>query len=216
MQRLAPTAMAVCLFVALAGCQGSNATAAPTATTAAPTFTATAGPPDVVSMTLPGNWQKVELSPASIQSLIAKVGPSNPQLATALNQMLQPGSLAKFLLFALDYDGGTYVGNVNVSSAAIAGLSLDAIGPLIVAQLESAGATNVQSSPVSLPAGDALRLTYGLKVSSSSATVNVAGHAFLVVSDGRLYQVTFSCIAADTAPCLAQADDMVLTFRIGT
>jgi hypothetical protein len=128
-------------------------------------------------MALPGNWQKVELSQESIQSLITTLGPSNPQLATALNQVLQPGGLARFQLFALDYDGSTYIGNVNVSSAAIPALSLDTIGPLIEAQLTSAGATDVQSTPVTLPAGDALRLSYTLKVNSSSATVSVTGHA---------------------------------------
>jgi hypothetical protein len=167
-------------------------------------------------MALPGNWQKVELSQEAIQGLITTLGPSNPQLATALNQMLQPGALAKFLLFALDYDGKTYVGNANVSSAAIPGLSLDSVGPLIDAQLTSAGATNVESAPVTLPAGDALRLSYGLRVSSTSTTVNVAGRAFLIVSGDRLYQVTFSCIAADPAPCLTQADQMIQSFRIGT
>jgi hypothetical protein len=210
-------AIAACLLFGLAGCQSSNATSAPTATAvASPTAAASAAPPDVVSMTLPGNWQKVELSQESIQSLITTLGPSNPQLAAALNQMLQPGALDRFLLFALDYDGGTYVGNANVSSAAIAGLSLDSVGPIIVAQLTSAGATNVESAPVTLPAGHALGLSYGLRVSSTSTTVNVAGRAFLVVSGDRLYQVTFSCIAADPAPCLTQADEMIQTFRIGT
>lgn len=212
----ARVAIAACFLLVIAGCQSSNATTAPTATPVESPTTADASAVPSVSMALPGSWQKVELSEASIQSLITTLGPSNPQLATALNQMLQPGGLARFQLFALDYDGSTYIGNVNVSSAAIPALSLDTIGPLIEAQLTSAGATDVQGSPVTLPAGDALRLSYTLKVSSSSTTVSVTGRAFLVVSGDRFYQVTFSCIAADPAPCLTQADEMIQTFRIGT
>jgi len=218
------TALAFGLVVILAGC-GSSQTApgaSPTAAsipTAAPGNTAapggTAAPAAGITLTLLPNWQKVDLTREALQNMVTTLGPSNPQLAAALNQLLTSGQFSSFLLYALGYNGTAYIGNTNATSFPVGALDLDGLGPLMEGQLKNIGVANFSSSKVTIPAGTALALKYTLTVHSGATDVLVTGHAWIVIQNGQAYQVTFSCNPPDPSPCLSQGDQMIQTFRIG-
>ncbi len=220
---------AICLLAAIAtACQTSNGSPPPSGSGAAITSTQGAGggasaQPIVagakpVSMTLLPNWKKVELTDAGLRSLLDSVATSNPLLAKTLTDLLASRGYTKFALYAIGSAGSRYLGSVNIAESPATGLDLAGLGQLFEGQLRDVGATELTSKVVTLPAGPAVRLSYSLIVSSGSAappgTVNGRLYVFLV--EGITYDVTFSCASPDSTDCLAQADQMIQTLRIGT
>lgn len=190
------------------------------AATALPTLTAAASPagsPVVAGITMPllSNWQEVELTRDSLQNMVTTLGPTNPQLAAALTQLLASGQFSSFLLYALGYNGAAYIGNLNVTSFPVGPLDLDGIGPLMEGQLKNVGVANFVSTKVSLPGGDALSMQHTLTIHAATGDVKVSGHAYIFLTGGQAYQVTFSCNPPDPAACLAQGDQMIQGFRVG-
>ena len=215
-------ALVLGLIVVLAGCGAGQATGGPTPTTGGPPAATPAGsvaasPPAATGagLTLLSNWQKVDLTREGLQNMVTTLGPSNPQLAAALNQLLTSGQFSQFLLYALGYDGATYIGNVNITTFAVGALDLDGLGPLMEGQLKNVGVANYSATKVVLPAGNALLLKYTLTVHSGTTDLVVSGNAYIVIASGQAYQVTFSCNPPDPAACLAQGAQMIQTFRIG-
>jgi hypothetical protein len=228
--RIARIAVAGCVIAVAAGCQGSQTSTAPTGSVATLGPSAGLGASGVpgasqpivtgsrpISMTLLPNWTKVELTDAGLRAVLTSVATSNPLLAKTLTDLLQSGAYLHFALYAIGYDGGLYIGNVNVSEAPVPGLDLDGLGPVLESQLTSLGASNLVTTHVALPAGPGLRLTYTLTVSpGSGAPVTVDGRLFVFIVDSVTYDVTFSCGGPDPSACLAQADQMIQTFHIGS
>jgi hypothetical protein len=166
-------------------------------------------------MTLAPGWRKVEMTAEAIRSTAASFESSNPQLAAALNQLLQSGQFQAIQLYAIDYDGDKAIGNLNAASFLIGPFDLDATASLLASQLKVAGATEVQASHVALPAGDSVLMSYQLVVGVGSAARTVTGHAYVLLRDRRGYQVTFTCSGPDPTACLKQGDEMIRTYQIG-
>jgi hypothetical protein len=229
--------LAACLIVVAAACQpqgstpptGSGAVIVPSvgpggsgAAGSSQPIVAGAKP---VSMTLLPSWKRVELTDSGLQSAAASVATSNPLLAKTLTDLLDSHGYAKFALYAIGYDGDRYLGTVNVAESPATGLDLPSLGQLFEGQIRDAGATNLASKTIGLPAGaagsggpavQAVQVSYSLIVSSGSAApaTNVDGRLYVFLVDGITYDVTFTCAGPDSSACLAQADQMMQTFRI--
>ncbi len=227
--RIVALAVATCLLAAIVtGCQSSNGSTPPSGSGAAITPSQLPGAgassqPIVagakpVSMTLLPNWKEVELTDAGVRSVLDSVATSNPLLAKTLTDLLASRGYTKFALYAIGYAGDRYLGSVNVSESPATAIDLAGLGQLFEGQLRDVGATDLTSKVVTLPAGPAVQLGYSLTVTSGSAappgTVNGRLYVFLV--GGITYDVTFSCVGPDSTHCLAQADQMIQTFRIGS
>jgi hypothetical protein len=171
------------------------------------------GTPLAVDLDLPTGWREVELTDAGINAAIADVGPANPTVADALRQLLSGGQLNAIRFYGLDLDGKSVIGNVNVSTARFTGLSLDTAAQLYASQIITAGATDVSNTSVNLPAGSGAVVAYKLK--TPGATVPVSGRSYLILRDGWGYVTTVSCYQADPTPCLADADAIARSLRIG-
>jgi hypothetical protein len=228
--------LASCVIAVAAGCQSLPGSSAPTGSgSVGPSAGSSPGgsfQPIVaggkpVSMTLLSNWRKVELSDAGLRTAIASVTTSNPLLAKTLTDLLDSHGYAKFALYAIGYDGDRYLGTVNVAESPATGLDLQGLGQLFEGQVRDVGATDLVSKSIGLPAGPAgpagpvvpaVELSYSLIVSSGSAAppASVDGRLFVFLVDGITYDVTFSCAGPDSSTCLAQADQMIQTFRIGS
>lgn len=193
----------------------SAAVATPTATSAPPTIAPTTAPststggspvaaaslplngriaiPDKgIAITLPPTWSRVDLGPNGMTDMLKAAG---SQLPAGLQQMLTSQvaqmSAAGVTLFAFrtptsDLPAGT---TVNVLVLPNIGLTLDTYQTFAVGQLQAAlGAdTKIDVSRISAPVGDMIRLSYLLKVGTS--TVGTLQYIFLTATK----QVIISC-----------------------
>jgi hypothetical protein len=234
--RTAALGVAAFMITAVAACQGAQTSTMPTgsgtsivpsggpAAATTPPIVAGAKP---VSMTLLPNWKKVDLTDAGLRVAIASVTTSNPLLAKTLTDLLESHGYAKFALYAIGYDGDRYIGTINIAESPATGTDLAGLGQLFEGQIRDAGATELVSKEVSLPAGPAgpagppvpaVQLSYNLIKSSDTAAppANVDGRLYVFLIDGITYDVTFSCAGPDSSRCLGEADQMIQTLRIGS
>jgi hypothetical protein len=220
--------VALAVVAALSGCQGtSTGSSEPTSSPpSSPTTDATAAgatpAPSVAAadilkatMTLAEGWDEIEMTEAALQSAVTLIEPTNPQVAATLSQLLASGQFKAIQLYALGYDHGAYLGNVNISSYPVGPMTFDLLAPLMESEFKAAGANDIASSRVVVAGMDALLLEYSLTLNPATGPVTVYGHAYQFIQNGRIYQATFSCNGPDTTRCFSQAGEMIQSFRLG-
>ena len=121
-------------------------------------------------------------------------GRGEPELAgdvgDAVKKLVDEGGL----LYASDTSNpGKFLTNVNLIKVTGVTSGLGLLQQQAQTQLTAAGATNVSSTQVSLPAGDAVRTTYTVPVTLSDGTkAEIAGLQVYFLTQGNLYVLTFS------------------------
>jgi hypothetical protein len=169
----------------------------------------------VAHIKLPKNWQSVELTEASLRATLTAIGSSNPQLAQALNQLLDSGSYKHLTQYAIGYVGTSTIGNVLVTDPSSAGgFGLDAVAPSLEGVLKNLGATNYSAVHVNLPAGDALLASYDLSVTVGTRTVSITGREYVLIVDDQAFVAAFTCQVPKDARCLADASAMIKSLTI--
>jgi hypothetical protein len=212
----APAASPI-LFYSLGPDTTSVPSASPTpsptpATTPVPSLAATA---DSFDFKLPSNWHEVEMTEASLRELAAAASSDNPQLKAIYDDLLAGNRFKQLEYFAIGYHGLQMIGDLNVMvTDGTAGIGLDALRPLMEGQLAQAGATNVASSRVTLPAGDALRLTYKMAIKLPTGATTMSGDAYLLLKARHLYAIAFTCLPDAKKSCLTQASSIIRTFSL--
>ncbi len=143
---------------------------------------------------LPPGWQNFDLTSADVDAIIAAATQANPELqgdvGDAVKKLVQEGGL----LYASDTSNpGKFLTNVNLIRVAGVTSGLGLLQQQAQTQLTAAGATDVSSTQVSLPAGDAVRTTYTVPVTLADGTkTEVAGLQVYVLANQNLYVLTFS------------------------
>jgi hypothetical protein len=150
------------------------------------------------ALTLPEGWQRIDLTDQDIdQVLDAGVGAMSPEAAELLRTQVRTMAASGIKMFAIDQNGITpeFVTNANVLVIPTGGVSLDLIEPTVVSQLETTLPDidgEIETERVTLPAGEALRISYVLGLSPNGSDVDVAIHQFLVVGDTNGVYLTVS------------------------
>ena len=143
---------------------------------------------------LPPGWQNFDLTSADVDAIIAAATQANPNLqgdvGDAVKKLVNEGGL----LYASDTSNpGKFLTNVNLIRVAGVTSGLGLLQQQAQTQLTAAGATNVSSTQVSLPAGDAVRTTYTVPVTLADGTkTEVAGLQVYFLTQQNLYVLTFS------------------------
>jgi hypothetical protein len=143
---------------------------------------------------LPPGWQSFDLTATDVDAIIAAAAEANPALAgnigDAVKQLVAEGGL----LYASDISNpGDFLTNVNLIRVQGVTSGLGLLQQQAQSQLTAAGATNVSSTQVQLPAGDAVRTTYTVPVTlADGTTTEVAGLQVYFLTQQNLYVLTFS------------------------
>ncbi len=143
---------------------------------------------------LPPGWQSFDLTATDVDAIIAAAAEANPALAgnigDAVKQLVAEGGL----LYASDISNpGNFLTNVNLIRVQGVTSGLGLLQQQAQSQLTAAGATNVSSTQVQLPAGDAVRTTYTVPVTlADGTTTEVAGLQVYFLTQQNLYVLTFS------------------------
>jgi pyruvate dehydrogenase E2 component (dihydrolipoamide acetyltransferase) len=111
-------------------------------------------PEDGFALELPPGWEEVPLE--EFGSTLERGAESDAQLDELLTEQVRAAVAQGARLFAVQGEEGTNL-IVNISDSG--GETLDAVEPQVVPQLEQLGFTDTATEEVTLPAGDAIRLT---------------------------------------------------------
>jgi len=206
--------LALAAVLAAGACGGSpSPSPAPTPT---PTPTASPGDSSGLRVPLPAGWQEVELTEEALQAQIDALAGTNPELAEPLRQLLEGGAFEAFIFYALGFEGLEPIGNVNAVTFPMPGLDIEAVTPLIEGQFAQIGATDIEIDQRTVLGTDGLVMAYRLPVTDAGGeSATYSGRAYIAIVDGVAYNLTVTCIAADPAPCLADADTMAAGMTLG-
>jgi hypothetical protein len=197
---------------ATTGAGSADSTTAGTLPPAPEGFTVIDRRADGFAIALPPGWENFDLTEADVDAIVAAATQANPNLqsgvADAVKQLVQQGGL----LYASDTSNpGKFLTNVNLIKVTGVDSGLDLLQEQAQSQLSAAGATNVSSTQVSLPAGDAIRTTYTVPVTLADGTqIEVAGLQVYMLVDSTLYVLTFSTDQPDEYS--STFDQVIATF----
>ena len=172
------------------------------------------------ALTLPDGWRRIDLAGDDVDRFMdAGLDAMSPEAADALRNQVRTMAASGIKLFAIDQNGITpeFVTNANVLVLPTGGVSLDLIEPTVVSQLEATLTDingDVETERVTLPAGEALKISYELGLSPAGGSdVNVAIHQYLVVGDTNGVYLTVSGVPGEdlesTALEIAQTLELV-------
>jgi hypothetical protein len=171
------------------------------------------------AITLPEGWRQIPLDGSSTGEIEALL-PAGSQIAAAFETELATAVAAGMAFMAIDLRSATLaagnISTVNVNVQAPSNLPLTLMESLVTGLLDSApGVTNVAAKLVTLPAGQAIRVTYTLTITPSvGQSVKLAATQFVLLSTKHTYTISFACQYAAASSCRSQADAMMKTFDI--
>src|SRR4029077_3884346 len=129
-----------------------------------------------------------------VDAIVAAATQANPQLqgdvGDAVKKLVEEGG---FLYPSATINPCKCLPKVNLIRVSGVTSGLGLLQQQAQTQLTAAGATDVSSTQVSLPAGDAVRTTYTVPVTLSDGTkAEIAGLQVYFLTQGNLYVLTFS------------------------
>jgi len=164
-----------------------------------------------LTITLAEGWQAYELDEAGVEA-IGELFPPDSQIGQLLGGQAGALAAAGVKLWAIDPREASVVDDfaptLNVIEQPMpAGLTIELLGGLAKAQLEGLeAASDVTVESVDLPAGPAVKATYGIdQALADGSAVSAVGTQYYLANEESLYIVTF------TAPGQA-AEELVPVF----
>jgi hypothetical protein len=148
------------------------------------------------SLGVPKSWTAITREQLHDTGALERFAKENPTIAPTLQGVLEPGSPIKFL--ALDSEvKQKFVTNVNVVVQDVPdGMDLPDLERSSIAELSALRVVHgLKTRVTSLPAGQALKLTYLMQLRYGAATRSVATLQYALIEDGKSYIVTYSTLA---------------------
>jgi hypothetical protein len=170
------------------------------------------------AITLPEGWRRIPLGVSAAD--LARFFPPGSEMGQLIGGQVGQAAILGIKLWAFDFRPKSivagYAPNLSVIvQPATAGFSLATVKELILAQLKSiTGVTHVEAAAVVLPAGDAVRTTYELQLTTAAgAVVDSVGIQFYVLGPKHVFVATFSCPQSAAASCSITADETIHTLQ---
>ena len=164
------------------------------------------------AVTLPTQWQMIDLSADRLQQNLQALADANPQVAAIVEKQVQPLVNARFSFYAVELNDDVlnrgFATTANLLKLPLpADISLDFYAQLMAKQAEEKyGLTSpISLTPDSLPAGKSIMLTYEISETTSGVNQALAVTQYLIMQGQTVYALTFT-----TTP--AQADSYTATF----
>lgn len=161
-------------------------------------------------ITLPREWQPVDLSADRMTSSLSAFASANPQAAALVEEQFQSIANARFTFFAAELSPAVldtgFATTVSLLRQPLPkGITLDFYSQLTAKQVQEKFAltTPVSLAPGSLPAGKIVALSYKM----SGANGELAVTTYLIMQAQTVYDLTFTTISA-------QAESNAQTFAM--
>jgi hypothetical protein len=149
------------------------------------------------SLGVPKSWTAITRDELRETGAIERFSKDNPAVAPVLDGILRSGSPMKFIALDPAVQQG-FVTNVNVVVQDVPDdMELSDLARSSAADLRSLGVVRgLRTGVVSLPAGEAVKITYRMQLQYGAATRSVATLQYALIADGKSYVVTYSTLPA--------------------
>lgn len=202
------------VLLALAGCGGGDdepAADEPQQTGAADGFAAYEVESGGFTLSVPEEWKTAKIDEILNEGGLDKIRQEDPELAQQVEPFAQPGSPVKFVALDPDVQGG-FATNVNVYVEEVPdGVTRDQYFEASLQKLTDAFGAPEQER-VSLPGGEAVRVSYEQEIASGR---KVAIVQYILFEEGTGYVLTYSTLPersaeyADTFETSAESFDLL-------
>lgn len=147
------------------------------------------------SLGVPKSWTAISRDELRETGAIERFSKDNPAVAPTLDGVLRSGSPMKFIALDPAAKQG-FVTNVNVVVQDVPDdMELSDLARSSAADLRTLGVVRgLRTSMVSLPAGDAVKITYRMQLRYGTATRSVATLQYALIAGGNSYVVTYSTL----------------------
>lgn len=168
------------------------------------------------SLGVPKSWTAITREELRETGAVERFARDNPTVAPMLRGVLKAGSPVKF--FALDpaVEQG-FVTNVNVVVQDVPDdMELPDLARTSVSDLRALGVVrDLKTAVTSLPAGQALKMTYRMQLRYGTTTRSVATLQYAFIDDGTSYIVTYSTLPDLERQYASAFADSARSFRVG-
>jgi hypothetical protein len=147
------------------------------------------------SLGVPKSWTAITRDELRESGAMERFSRDNPAIAPVLDGILRSGSPMKFIALDPAIRQG-FVTNVNVVVQDVPDdMELSDLARSSAADLRSLGVVRgLRTSVVSLPAGEAVKINYRMRIRYGAATRSVATLQYALIEDGESYVVTYSTL----------------------
>ena len=208
---IARAALLTISTVVVLACGGTTASPSPSAPTPTETASAAASAPAAAAtpaasqattgrielpdkgfaVTLPDGWQSFPVDPAALQKMADAVG-TKSGIGQSLQRAIDSGQTAALSFWAFDMSDATPGSrNVTVLTQPAANIPLSLVESAVKGQISAIGGSDIVTETVTLPAGEALRLTYTLTVPNAAGDqIQTSQALYWIQTDKRTIVVT--------------------------
>ncbi|HRK21013.1 MAG TPA: hypothetical protein PLX06_04365 [Fimbriimonadaceae bacterium] len=170
-------------------------------------------------VSLPKGWNAIDLTAGDLDKVMDAAMAASPGAKSMEAQIRAAASSGMIKVMALHpKDGETdFVENMNVVVTDLpSGVTLKQIEEAYRSQVGamSVPGSEIKGDPVDLPVGKAMRMQTKLNM-QSGANKYVASLAYMFAEGGKSYTVTFSSKPDRETAIIAEADEIMSTFKIG-
>lgn len=160
------------------------------------------------AITLPTQWQMIDLSAERLQQNLQALADANPQVAAMVETQVQLVVNARFNFYAVELTDDVLNRGFATTTHLLklplpADISLDFYAQLMAKQAEEKyGLTSpISLTPDSLPTGKSIILTYEISETTSGVNQTLAVTQYLIMQGQTIYALTFT-----TTPAQAESD----------
>ncbi len=158
------------------------------------------------AVTLPDGWTRIDLEADDLEQIMEAAGSVNPELAGVYSAQIKAMLATGLVLFAFGPD--PLVGsNVNILSVPNFGMTLDLLEAANVAQIKAMAQGDVTSERVTLPAGEALHLTY--QIAAAGAPTSPTIDQYLLLTPESQLMVSVTNASTDAAKEIVESIEVI-------
>jgi hypothetical protein len=170
----------------------ASASAAATPAASQPTTGRIELPDKGFAVTLPDGWQSFPVDPVALQKMADALG-TKTGIGQSLQRAIDTGQTAALSFWAFDMaDAAPGSRNVTVLTQPAANIPLSLVESAVKGQIAAIGGVGeIESKTVTLPAGEALRLTYTLTVPNAAGDeIKTSQALYWIQTDKRTIVIT--------------------------
>jgi hypothetical protein len=167
------------------------------------------------SLGVPKSWTAITREELRETGAVERFSRDNPAVAPLLDGILRSGSPMKFIALDPAVRQG-FATNVNVVVEDVPDdMELSDLARSSAADLRTLGVVRgLRTGIVSLPAGEAVKITYRMQLRYGTVTRSVATLQYALIADGKSYVVTYSTLPGLKQRYASAFEDSAQSFRV--
>jgi hypothetical protein len=168
------------------------------------------------SVAVPHSWEAVTADASPESDSLEAVLEKAPTLQPSVEALREPGSVLKFVAFDPEVREEFATNFTVVVEQLAAGVTFEKYASTLITQLELVPVVvgDVERADLELPAGEAVRASYRLKLTAAGRTTIVSTLQYALVADRAAYTLTYTTLPDLAGDYEAAFEDSARAFRL--